>query len=41
MAEEKFSGSFHASSLLRRSVLVRMTGVELIAQTNGTAWFKN
>lgn len=37
MTGEKFSGSFHASSLLRRSDLVRMTGVELIARTKGIA----
>jgi len=37
MAEEKFWGSFHASSLLRRSDLVRKTGVELMVQTNCVA----
>jgi len=42
MAEEKFTGSFHASSLLRRSDLVRKTGVKLIARVDGIfAWDEN
>src|SRR6476619_1817069 len=41
MVEEKLSGSFHASLLLRRSDLARMTGVELIVQTSCMARLKN